>query len=225
MSYFRQLHHKNASVFFLQETYSSNNQEKLWGNELGSKIHYWHGSKHSNGVAILLNPKLQVTIESQMQSEDGIKWLETPICALGISFSFNHKLCEWENSTPSYIWWKFPTSPLLGGGALVSCSTSTPINHIVFFLQNTGCIRKPQVISVGGAHPLHPPRSAPVISWWNHQSGDGYLVDELSSLCGYNPEDKRTLIFNYFFSPGRERHLYWEIRTENPDHWPVFWLC
>ena len=54
----------------------------------------------------------------------------------------------------------------LGGGALVSCATSTPINHIVFhFLQNTSCIRKPQVISRGGregAHPLHPPpRSAP----------------------------------------------------------------
>ena len=32
----------------------------------------------------------------------------------------------------------------LGAGALVSCSTSTPINHIVFFffffLQNTSCI-------------------------------------------------------------------------------------
>ena len=54
----------------------------------------------------------------------------------------------------------------LGGGALVSRSTSTPINHIVFFffLQNTSCIRKPQVISGGGggAQPLHPPpRSAP----------------------------------------------------------------
>ena len=51
----------------------------------------------------------------------------------------------------------------LGGGALLSCSTSTPINHI-FFLQNTSCIRKPQVIPRGGgvAHPLHPPpRSAP----------------------------------------------------------------
>ena len=40
---------------------------------------------------------------------------------------------------------------LLGGGALVSCSTSTAVNHIVFFffLQNTRCIRKPQVISGG----------------------------------------------------------------------------
>ena len=62
----------------------------------------------------------------------------------------------------------------------------------------------------GRAHPLHPPpRSAPVISWWNHQSGDGYLVDELSSLCGYNPEDKRTLIFNYFFLLG-ERDIFTE---------------
>ena len=58
---------------------------------------------------------------------------------------------------------------LAGGGALVSCSTSTPINHIVFFLfgQSTSCIRKPQVILGRGggrvAQPLHPPpRSAAV---------------------------------------------------------------
>ena len=46
----------------------------------------------------------------------------------------------------------------LGGGALVSCSTSTPINHIVFFVvQNTSCIRKPQVISgEGGCAPPAP---------------------------------------------------------------------
>ena len=56
----------------------------------------------------------------------------------------------------------------LGGGALVSCSTSTPINHIVFFfLQNTSCIRKPQVISGGRGGvrtpctlPLDPPLSS-----------------------------------------------------------------
>ena len=52
----------------------------------------------------------------------------------------------------------------LGGGALVSCSTSTPVNHIVFFcripvaLENRRSSR-----GRGGAHPLHPPpRSAPV---------------------------------------------------------------
>ena len=66
-----QLHNKNASVIFLQEMYSSNNQEKLWSSEWGRKIHFSHGSKHSKGVAILFNPKILVTIENQMQSEDG----------------------------------------------------------------------------------------------------------------------------------------------------------
>ena len=41
--------------------------------------------------------------------------------------------------------WQTGADPgiFLGGGALVSCSTLKPINHIVFFLQNTSCIRKP----------------------------------------------------------------------------------
>ena len=58
----------------------------------------------------------------------------------------------------------------LGGGALVSCSTSTPINHILFFLQNTSCIRKAQVISEGGGVctpctlPLDPPLE--MCTWW-----------------------------------------------------------
>ena len=54
----------------------------------------------------------------------------------------------------------------LGGGELVSCSTSTPINHIVFFLQNTSCIRKPQVISGGVRTPctLHEIRPCVVFS-------------------------------------------------------------
>ena len=44
---------------------------------------------------------------------------------------------------------------------LLYFNTNKP--HICFFLQNTSCIRKPQVIlGGGGAHPLHPPpRSAP----------------------------------------------------------------
>ena len=52
----------------------------------------------------------------------------------------------------------------LEGGALVSCSTSTPINHIVFFfLQNTSCIRKPQVISGGVRTPCTLPLDPPLI--------------------------------------------------------------
>ena len=51
----------------------------------------------------------------------------------------------------------------LGGGALVSCSTSTPINHIVFsFFCRIPVVLENGRSSQGGAHPLHPPpRSAP----------------------------------------------------------------
>ena len=53
----------------------------------------------------------------------------------------------------------------LGGGALVSCSTSTPINHIVFFFCRIPVVLENRRSSQGGregAHPLHPPpRSAP----------------------------------------------------------------
>ena len=66
-------------------------------------------------------------------------------------------------------------------------TTSIPINHILFLLQNTSCIRKPQVIleagvggGVGGAHPLHPPlRPAPGL----------YLSDRCciwENFCGIN---------------------------------------
>ena len=52
----------------------------------------------------------------------------------------------------------------LGGGALVSCSTSTPINHIVFFFCRVPVVLENRRSSQGGggAYPLHPPpRSAP----------------------------------------------------------------
>ena len=44
----------------------------------------------------------------------------------------------------------------LGGGALVSCSTSTPIKHIVFFLHNTNCIKKTAGDLGGGCAPPAP---------------------------------------------------------------------
>ena len=52
----------------------------------------------------------------------------------------------------------------LGVGALVSCSTSTPVNHIVFFCRIPVVLenRRSSRGGGGGAHPLHPPpRSAP----------------------------------------------------------------
>ena len=52
----------------------------------------------------------------------------------------------------SSIWYGSGADPgfFLGGGALVSCSTSTPINHIVFFWQNTSCIENRRSSRGGG---------------------------------------------------------------------------
>ena len=78
-----------------------------------------------------------------------------------------------------------------------------------FFLQNTSCIRKPQVISGGrgGAHPLHPPpRSAPVPE---HAPGsfctantEGVIVQELASCHGTHVEtNERNLVWDSWYSP------------------------
>ena len=68
---FRQLHKRKASVIFLQETYSSEKEEKVWSEEWGRKIYFNHGTKHSKGVAILIDPKLQVTVEKDLRCESG----------------------------------------------------------------------------------------------------------------------------------------------------------
>ena len=102
---------------------------------------------------------------------------------------------NWSGADPGF---------LLGGGALVCCSTSTPITHIVFFWQNTSCIRKPQVISGGDKHPLHPPpRSAPACSgqrerksvWqgFQYKSNICELVSGKLSKCSYIYTVKRSL--------------------------------
>ena len=70
----------------------------------------------------------------------------------------------------------------LGGGALVSCSTSTPINHIVFFWQNASCIRKPLVISGEGGGlrtpctlPLDSPLYAYICTWMGRHLRESVL--------------------------------------------------
>ena len=108
----------------------------------------------------------------------------------------------------------------LRGGALVSCSASTPINHIVFFLQNTSCIRKPQVISErGGAHPLHPPpRSAPVLPPdWSKKSCNScfdvlrlYFDSRLDSDAVAEQTYVCLLAKNYIFCDSKRRNRSWK---------------
>ena len=78
--------------------------------------------------------------------------------------AFNHQVikelaCSWLSVGREHFFAGADPGVFLGGGVLVSCSTSTPINHIVVFG------RIPVVGGGGGggggggrgAHPLHPP--------------------------------------------------------------------
>ena len=46
-----------------------------------------------------------------------------------------------------------------------------------------------------------------VLSWWKNNSGENLLFDDLSVMYGYNPEDPKTHILNYFILLGK-RHIF-----------------
>ena len=49
---------QNCQAYFLQEMYSELNDEIIWRSEWGAVIFLSHGSTHSKGVCILMNPSL-----------------------------------------------------------------------------------------------------------------------------------------------------------------------
>ena len=93
----------------------------------------------------------------------------------------------------------------LGAGALVSCSTSTPINHTVFFF----FLRIPVVLEnrrssqEGGAPPCTPPRSAPGLR--HSETGNMTVADP-----GEGPGGARDpLIFRRNCGPKGQKKKFW----------------
>lgn len=62
---------QNCDVYFLQESYSQPNDEILWRSEWGGDIFFSHGSLHSRGVCILLNPSLNYTFGDNHKDQNG----------------------------------------------------------------------------------------------------------------------------------------------------------
>ena len=62
---------QNCDVYFLQETYSEPKDEIIWTSEWGGDIFFSHGSLHSKGVCILLNPSLNYTFENIHKDQTG----------------------------------------------------------------------------------------------------------------------------------------------------------
>lgn len=62
-SIFTYLKDQKANFYFLQETYSDANDESIWQSEWGGKILFSHGTHHSKGICILLDPTINSNVE------------------------------------------------------------------------------------------------------------------------------------------------------------------
>ena len=102
------------------------------------------------------------------------------ICPFHELFRFKERPRKWLKDCRDYLTSGADPGFFLGGGALVS--SNKPHS---FFLQNTSCIRKPQVISGGeGAHPLHPPPDPPlhVVRFWEVLVSCGWILTVMLKL-------------------------------------------
>ena len=70
-SIFSFLKDQKCDIFLLQETFSELKDELIWKSEWGGAIFFSHGSTHSKGVAILINPLRTLNIEATGKDLDG----------------------------------------------------------------------------------------------------------------------------------------------------------
>ena len=68
---FNYLKKSKCDIAFLQETYSSKNEELKWTQEWGGTGLFVHGTKHSKGVAILFRKSIDIDILSIKQDTQG----------------------------------------------------------------------------------------------------------------------------------------------------------
>ena len=67
---FDYLKNKHGGIIFLQETFSSKEDEKKWAQEWNGNVYMSHGTKHSKGVAILM-PKCEYDIRKVLIDTEG----------------------------------------------------------------------------------------------------------------------------------------------------------
>ena len=70
-SIFLFLKDQKACIYFLQETYSEPNDENVWKKEWGGELFFSHGTKHSKGVCILINPTAQIQVNYSYSDNSG----------------------------------------------------------------------------------------------------------------------------------------------------------
>lgn len=68
---FDRLRKAKADVYCPQETHSSPDTEKIWGQEWGAPAYFCNGNKSSRGVAILVSRDLKFSIGNSKMDERG----------------------------------------------------------------------------------------------------------------------------------------------------------
>ena len=67
----RWLHHQRAQCCLLKETYSDEKCISSWETDWGGKVYAAHGSKHSKGVKLLMNPNFDCQVELSIKDKNG----------------------------------------------------------------------------------------------------------------------------------------------------------
>ena len=70
-SVFNWLTKQNSDIYFLQETYSTEEIENQWKKQWFGDIYFAHGSNHSRGVAILIRKSFDFKLKSSRSDEEG----------------------------------------------------------------------------------------------------------------------------------------------------------
>ena len=70
-SIFNWLTKQNSDIYFLQETYSTEEIENQWKKQWLGDIYFAHGSNHSRGVAILIRKYFDFKLKSFRSDEEG----------------------------------------------------------------------------------------------------------------------------------------------------------
>ena len=70
-SIFTFLKDQNTTIYFLQETFSEPSDENIWNKEWGGELLFSHGTKHSKGVCILINPTAQLQVDYLYSNNSG----------------------------------------------------------------------------------------------------------------------------------------------------------
>ena len=71
ISIFNFVQNNNFDICFIQESYSHLECENKWREEWGGVIIFSHGSVHSKGALILIKPNFDITINSEVNDENG----------------------------------------------------------------------------------------------------------------------------------------------------------